>query len=273
MVLGNLSVWQETPTEVPVARVVHCHGLGEHSERHRNTFAKLLSLRVEVFRFDFRGCGKSGGERQWIEGFEDYITDAKTVLDQSLSELPSLPTFLWGHSLGGAIALALASRQSESLAGLLLNSPAFRIGKGVSPVKVMVGRWLNKVLPHLKIPEALDLKALSRDPVIAIDYKKDPLCSRFNTVRQGNEILNALASMPLLISKVKCPLLITHGEKDNLIPIAGSRELFNAATTPDKMFKEFTGGYHELHNDINREKYLQYSVNWLLARTPTFRAP
>ncbi len=264
--LGSLSVWQETPSAAPVARVVHCHGLGEHSERHRNTFTKLLAHRIEIFRFDFRGCGTSGGERQWVETFQDYVADAKTVLDEAKRATPALPIFLWGHSLGGSIALALASSASNVLAGLILNAPAYKIGKGVSPVKIMVGRWLNQWLPHLKIPEALELAALSRDPVVATTYKNDPLCNRFNTVRQGNEILKALSTMSDLVKKVKCPLLVTHGEKDNLIPVEGSRELFNAATTPDKMFKEFPGGYHELHNDIIYEEYLEYSVNWLLSR-------
>ncbi len=74
--------------------------------------------------------------------------------------------------------------------------------------------------------------------------------------------------MSELIKKVNCPLLITHGEKDNLIPIEGSRELFAASAAPDKMFKEFSGGYHELHNDIIHEQYLDYTINWLLARRP-----
>ena len=73
LVLGDLSVWIERPAGKPVARLVHCHGLGEHSGRHKHTFAKLLKNGVEVFRFDHRGCGESKGERQWMENFSDYV--------------------------------------------------------------------------------------------------------------------------------------------------------------------------------------------------------
>src|SRR5688572_29709719 len=103
--LNSLSVWHEAPSAPAVGAVVHCHGLGEHSERHRNTFKKLATSGFHVFRFDFRGCGKSEGERQWIDDFDDYVKDAETVVAEARRRAPGLPLFLMGHSLGGTVAL------------------------------------------------------------------------------------------------------------------------------------------------------------------------
>src|SRR5712691_4440729 len=202
--LGKLSVWKEFPLGPAVkAKVVHCHGLGEHSERHRNTFRAMLNRNIGVYRFDFRGCGKSLGERQWIDSFEDYVSDANEVLSEAQKQKPSVPVFLFGHSLGGAISLTLAAERWPSLQGLILNAPAFKVGKGVSAIKLTLGRLLNRFTPHLKISEALDLTMLSRDPAITQAYRTDPLCSPFNTVRQGNEILDALARLPELAPKLE----------------------------------------------------------------------
>ncbi len=264
--LGPLSVWKETPTLTPIARLVHCHGVGEHSERHRHTFTKLLANGIEVFRFDHRGCGKSRGDRQWIEHFSDYVDDARDVLERAKKESRPLPLFLMGHSLGGAVALHLAAECSRDLNGLILNAPAFHIGKGISPVKLAIGKWLDKLLPRLKVPEALDLNTLSRDPQVAIDYKKDPLCNPFNTVHQGNEILKALKQMPAMAVKVSCPILITHGGSDSLIPVAGSQELMAKVASRDKTFKEFAGGFHELHNDTIRGEYTDLVAEWIKQR-------
>ncbi len=92
--LNCLSVWHEAPSGAARGTVVHCHGLGEHSERHRNTFAKLVENGFHVFRFDFRGCGKSEGERQWIEDFDDYVKDAETVMAEAQRRVPGVPLFL-----------------------------------------------------------------------------------------------------------------------------------------------------------------------------------
>lgn len=264
--LGGLSVWIEKPTVKPIARLVHCHGLGEHSGRHKNTFAKLRQYGVEVFRFDHRGCGQSKGERQWIENFSDYVDDARDVLERAKKAEPSLPLFLMGHSLGGAVAMHLASERQRDLKGLILSAPAFHIGEGISKTKLMVGRWIEKVLPHLRVPGGLDLSTLSRDPQVEIDYKNDNLCCTFNTVKQANAIVRALPHMAEKARSLRIPLLIVHGGADRLIPIAGSRELVDAAPISDKTFKEFPGGFHELHNDIVKDEYTDLVAKWVKDR-------
>lgn len=264
--LGPLKVWKETPSKPAIARLVHCHGLGEHSERHRHTFNKLLAHGVEIFRFDHRGSGSSSGERQWIDSFKDYVDDARDVLERAKKESKALPLFLMGHSLGGTVALHLAAERQGDLTGLILSAPAFHIGKGVSPLKLAVGKWLDKICPHLKVPGALDLNTLSRNPQVAIDYKKDPLCCSFSTIHQGNEIVKALKQMPQLAGWATCPILMVHGGSDDLIPLAGSRELIEAMTSSDKVLKEFSGGFHELHNDIIHDEYTDYLAAWIAKR-------
>jgi len=265
--LNRLSVWQETPTQPAIGTVVHCHGLGEHSERHRNTFQKLLANGFNVFRFDFRGCGESKGERQWIDDFADYVEDARSVVAEARKRAPNLPIFLMGHSLGGAVALTLVGKGEGTVSGLVLSAPAYQVGKGVSPLKIKIGKLLEKWLPHLKIPGSLDLSTLSRDPKVVEAYKCDPLCCTYNTVKQGNEILKALSHLPEAVGRVKVPLLIAHGDHDKLIPVEGSRELFRKAPSSDKLLKEFHGGYHELHNDVIHDEYLNYVSGWLKARS------
>ncbi len=264
--LGRLSVWLETPSQNPIGTVVHCHGLGEHSERHRNTFAKLLKAGFSVFRFDFRGCGESLGERQWIDDFSDYVEDARSVVEEARKRTPNVPLFLMGHSLGGTVALTLVGRGDDALSGLVLSAPAYQVGKGVSPLKLKIGKILGRWLPHLKVPGSLDLSTLSRDQKVVDAYQCDPLCCTYNTVNQGNAILRALDHLPDAIGKVKMPLLIAHGDEDKLIPIEGSRELFRKAPSSDKLLKEFHGGYHELHNDIIHDEYLDFVTGWLKAR-------
>src|SRR4051794_35258147 len=113
--LGPLAVWHHAPEKDAIARVCLIHGICEHSERHLNTINACLENRLEVVRFDLRGFGRSGGRRQYVERFEDYVTDVARVFNWVHRELPPLPLFLLGHSLGGAIATHFAALYGHEL--------------------------------------------------------------------------------------------------------------------------------------------------------------
>ncbi|WP_276356609.1 alpha/beta hydrolase [Cohnella caldifontis] len=101
--------------ERKVPLVVICHGfVGSRLGVDRlfvlaaREFAQRGSL---VIRFDFAGCGESGGE-YGRHGLDSMIDQIRTVLDYGLSLdcVDPLRVTLLGHSLGGAAALLAASR-------------------------------------------------------------------------------------------------------------------------------------------------------------------
>ncbi len=261
--IGTLRAWlHEAPA--PRARVIIVHGLGEHSGRHLGTVDHLVAKGFEVVRFDLRGCGHSEGKRQWIAAFDDYVADVRAVVDWAQKERPKLPLFLLGHSLGGAIVIhAAAAAPAGSLAGVVLTCPAYLPGAGVSPVKIVVGKLLERVLPALRIPGSLDVTAISRDPAVIEAYKADPFNCSFNTVRQGGEILRALERVPEACAKITVPVLLAHGDADRLIKIEGSRRIMSLLASKDKTLKVFPGAFHELHNDLDRAAFFVLLADWL----------
>jgi alpha-beta hydrolase superfamily lysophospholipase len=261
---GGLACWRHPAQGEAWARVLVVHGLGEHSGRHLNLTHRLVEAGAEVVRFDLRGCGRSAGEAQWIERFGDYLEDVHAVREGWRARAP-LPLFLYGHSLGGCIALHYAAKHGAGLAGLVLSAPAFKPGQGVSPVKIAVGRLVNRVFPHARIPGALELAAISRDPDVVAAYESDPYTCRFNTVRQGDEILRALDRVPEAAASVTAPTLIVHGTADRLIRVEGSREILRLLGAADKRLVEQEGGYHELHNDSCKDEVIAGIVDWLRA--------
>mgnify|MGYP005654643961 CR=1 FL=1 len=173
--------------------------------------------------------------------------------------------FLFGHSLGGAISINFAGRSGIKLDGVILNAPAYIPGTGVSKIKIALGRVLNNFLPHLKVPASLDGSTISRDPVEIEAYKNDPLNCAFNTVRQGNSLLDELPLVPSAMKKVNFPLLLTHGKADQLVKWEGTEELFKVCPSKDKTLEYFEDSFHEIHNDFDKEKYLNLVSNWLSA--------
>ena len=270
--LGHLAVWRHTPAQgTPKARVLLIHGICEHSGRHMPTVQALNATGVEVVRFDLRGSGLSGGLRQYIEQFDDYVADVVRVYNWIGSDLPPCPLFVMGHSMGGAIALHFASQYTTLFHGLILSAPGYLTGAGISPLKIAVGRVVCKFLPKLRI-QAGDPTNLSRDPEVVRAYSEDTLASHFNTLRQGEKVLNAFTEIPARCKQVRNPTLIVHGTSDKVILPAGSFTVLQALASPSKELHYLPGVYHEPHLDLEREKYFGLLTRWVEQHTPARRA-
>jgi alpha-beta hydrolase superfamily lysophospholipase len=244
-------------------RILLIHGLGEHSARHLHTVDSLLEKGFEVIRFDLRGSGVSGGDRQWIEKFDDYVEDASRVYNWIYTNLPKLPLIVLGHSLGGAIAIYFTARYQKELSGLILSAPAFIVGDGISALKIAIGKMVAGFFPRLKIPKSLGHNWISRDPEAVEAYANDPLACHFNTLNQGNEILKALEKIPEQAVRLTLPIVIFHGTGDRIICPLGSFELIKLIPSPSKELHFLPGGYHEPHNDIDKENYFSLLGLWL----------
>jgi alpha-beta hydrolase superfamily lysophospholipase len=106
--------------------VITAHGLfsAKASDKFLLLAARLTEVGFACLRFDFRGCGESGGELKdtTVGG---RISDLEVVL-ASLRDHQALDGrfFLMGSSLGGYIALLVTARQPEVKATALWATPA-----------------------------------------------------------------------------------------------------------------------------------------------------
>jgi len=81
-----------------------------------------LAMRWHVFALDLRGHGKSGRVPHQYRP-EDYARDVTAFLEQQLNEPPAL----FGHSLGGWVALLTAARLGGRVRALILGDPPLNV--------------------------------------------------------------------------------------------------------------------------------------------------
>ncbi|HKU61548.1 MAG TPA: alpha/beta hydrolase [Gemmatimonadales bacterium] len=116
-----LSAWAMRPiAPTPVARwLLICHGnAGNLSEGGRDQhYAGLRALGLGILAFDYRGYGESEGSPDERGVYLDAVA-AYRYLRDSLG-VPPARIVIFGHSLGSAVAVELASR--EPAAGLILD--------------------------------------------------------------------------------------------------------------------------------------------------------
>lgn len=250
--------------EQPKAVVLVVHGFGEHSGRYGYLVPPLTAAGYAVYSLDHRGHGRSPGKRGHIDSFDDYLADVRALAAFAQAASPGLPVVVFGHSLGGLIALLYALRYPSGLAGVIASAPLLT-KPNVSPMLLTVAQLLSRVAPSFALDTGLDATTISRDPAEVERYTSDPQVHSKSTARAGSEIMKAIDWAQAHAGELTVPLLLYHGDADNLVPIEGSRRFFAAVQEQDKQFVERPGGYHESHNDLGRDELFAMIVAWLNA--------
>jgi alpha-beta hydrolase superfamily lysophospholipase len=248
------------PTQPIQAVVVIVHGLGGHSGLFSNVVKALVPQGYGVYSFDLRGHGRSPGQRGHINRWAEYSADLDHFLAMVKEEW-SVPCFLMGHSLGGVIALDYAMHQPEALAGIIVS--AVPLSNGVSMLRLVLGRLLSRLWPRFSLTTGLQHVPPSRDPAVVIAYNHDPLRHCQGTARLATEFLETVKGVQTHADQLRLPLLMLHGQADTVALPDHSRTFFESLTLPDKTWKLYAGGYHELHDDINHEQVLADLTHWL----------
>jgi alpha-beta hydrolase superfamily lysophospholipase len=114
------------PPSGPASCVVACHGMGasKDSDKYVSLGRDFPEGGLALARFDFRGSGESGGLYRDAT-IASRIADLEAVLDH-LAAHPALDGRfgLLGSSLGGFVALWVASRRRQSMPVVTWNAPA-----------------------------------------------------------------------------------------------------------------------------------------------------
>jgi acylglycerol lipase len=249
-----------------VAEVVH--GLGEHGGRYVTVAAALTAAGLDVWSYDHRGNGGSGGRRGWVDEWPILHDDLGARM-AALRELrPELPLVLYAHSLGGLIATGyVLSGQDRPLPdALVLSAPGFE--DNLPPWKHKVAPVLASVVPKMKMANGVPAGAVSRDPAIDAASLADPLCSSTSTVKFGalgfaeqERVQAAIAG----IDAMPVPTYVLHGSADPLVPPSASARLEGKGNVTRRVHE---GLRHECHHEPEQEEVLAGVVAWLRATLP-----
>jgi len=149
-----------SPNEKTSACVITCHGLysSKDSEKYVSIGRRFCEESLAVLRFDFRGCGESGGL------FEDTsltgrMEDLESALD-FVEEQGYESTGVMGSSLGGTVAVLTTAKDRRVKALVTWATPChldelFREGllEGFEKLKQDIRRYdVAKALKEIRCP-------------------------------------------------------------------------------------------------------------------------
>ncbi len=146
-----------TPAAGTRTTVIYCHGNTGSVADRLDVLAELCKLDVNLFAFGYRGYGRSEGAPS-PEGVKidvcaaiDYVSSHHGVRLEDL--------VLFGHSLGGAVAIQGAHRRK--VAGLIVQSSFTDIASMARayfpklPMHLVARNYLQSIaiVPHLEMPK------------------------------------------------------------------------------------------------------------------------
>src|SRR5450432_257974 len=208
--------WPATNPDAPAA--LYLHGSRWDLTGQLFRIEQLHSFGFSVLAIDYRGFGKSSGELP----SEATVYEDAQVAWEKLTQLQPDPTrrFIYGHSLGGAVAIDLAARLS--------GAPAQ--ADGAMPLRGLIVESSFTTLAD--IARALTVSWLPAETLLS---------QKFDSVSK--------------IAQVHVPVLIVHGSGDRYVPPRFSQLLYDAARDPKRLLM-VEGGTHNNSMREGRAEYL-----------------
>jgi alpha-beta hydrolase superfamily lysophospholipase len=245
------------------AHLLLIHGIAEHAERHAHVASRFARAGIETHAYDLRGFGLSDGRRAYVERWSLFHDDLEDRLVATRAVAGGLPLILYGHSMGGLIALGyVLADPPRPLPDLLaLSAPA---------IAAVVPRWkrdladvLGRALPRLEIANNIHAGALSRDPQVEAAYRSDPLNAHSTTTRLGLELFREQARVQSRLTQVGAlpiPTYVLHGAEDPIVPVSSSASLEGRPSVTRRVYPTLR---HEMHNEPEATAVIGDTIAWI----------
>lgn len=297
---ASIAYRHHSAKELPRGILIISHGLAEHSRRYASFACGMAEHGFQVYAFDHRGHGETTatdapiGRFALREGENLVISDLIAMRDLAARAHPGLPVVLFGHSMGGLIALNAAINHPRSFDALAIWNSNFHPGAAGRAAQVIL--LAERALKGSDVPSGLLPKLtfeawgksisghrtlfdwLSHDPAAVDAYVGDPLCGFDASVSLWLDLFRLTFRGPKMIDRLdrKLPIHLVGGEDDPATnggqEIAWLGRHFEKSGFSDVSVKIWPKTRHETLNDTVRRKAVAEFAAWATSALPQMPA-
>ncbi len=253
----------------PSAVIIALHGFNDYSKFFDGPGKYLSSLGVASYAFDQRGFGESPNHGLW-PGISALVNDLVQFTREVKRRHPSLPLYLLGESMGGAVVIVTSNEALlPEVDGVILSAPAIWgrqtmpwYQRGLLWLTAHTVPWMSFTGESLKIKPSDNiemLRALSRDPLVIKESRVETI---YGLVDLMDEALDKSA-------KLGSKTLLLYGEKDEIIPKESTFEMLKGLPEVGKLgdgtarVAFYENGYHMLLRDLQAKLILNDIAAWI----------
>lgn len=252
------------------AGVVILHGYTESAEKFRELAWYLIGEGYSVFAMDHRGHGKSVREVEdlsvtHVNRFSDYLRDLEQFMDQIVKpRMGDKPLYLFGHSMGGALAAFALMEHPEWFERAVLSAPM------IAPITAPFSRGLARAMcgffrlmgkgkerafvgkPFDPAREKFDTSHMTSR--VRFDYYQHKRCARpelqncsptYSWLREATAVTEPLMAGA---KKIGVPVLLCQAAQDSIVGLEEQNAFI--ARVPQGRLKSFDAK-HELYSSAD----------------------
>jgi alpha-beta hydrolase superfamily lysophospholipase len=288
-----LRLYHEPAAAAPRGIVHINHGLAEHAARYARFARALSAVGWHVYAHDHRGHGFTKapdaplGRFAEKDGGQRVLDDVLAVRRHASAAHPGLPLVIFGHSMGGLIAMNSVLRDPERLSGAAIWNCNFSVGAlGLVAKLILAGERMflgsdvpSQILPKLTFGDWAKKESdgrtafdwLSRDHGEVDKYVADPLCGWNGSVSMWQDIFRFVFTGADDASFANVPKSLPfnlHGSAHDASTDFG-KALADLAERMRKMgfasvaLEINPDDRHECLNDLNRDAVTAGLIIWL----------
>jgi acylglycerol lipase len=250
------------------AVIVAVHGMNDYSNAFDAPGKVRAARGVAVYAYDQRGFGR-GPHPGWWSSTAAMADDLRSAARLLHARHPSLPLYLLGESMGGAVTIeAMARDPLPEVQGVILSAPAVW-GRAAMPWYQRAALWLAyQVAPGWRLTgKGLKIQASDNIPML-IALGKDPLFikeTRVDAIHGLVDLMDAAeADAPLL----QAPTLLLYGVHDQVIPPEPTWEAVAALPRlgHGQRAALYANGWHMLLRDLQAKVVIDDIAAWVADR-------
>lgn len=273
-----------------------CHGMVEYIDRY-DEFARFLNENgYYVVGHDHLGHGQSVVSEDKLGFFHESKGNACVIGDIHYlrkfiqKKYPDVPYFMLGHSMGSFLLRQYIGLYGNGIAGAIVMGTGSKsdfilaVGKLVCRISAFVKGWeyrsnlvnsmafggFNKKFAH----ETTGSNWLSRNPVNAQNYAKDPLCNFVFTVNAYYQMFCGIQAVNRQERNEKVPktlpIFFVAGKEDPVGNFGKSVENiyknYKSCGIQDVSIKLYEKDRHEILNEVDRRIVFEDLLRWMEKR-------
>ncbi len=230
--------------------VLVCHGFNGQPKTV-NYLAQYLERADLPFEIPtLRGHGTVWTDLQSVR-WQDWVDDAITAYSKLEGRAERIAVV--GHSMGGLVAAHVAAKRE--VAALVMAAPAFKFSNPFAPLAPL----LKNLLPiqtgggSSVIDQALRAESINQQ----ITYGKFPTAALA-------ELCHMARLTPQILPRLRCPTLLIHSLRDQVIPPKATDFALERIGSPLKRVHWYQHSGHEMFWDMERDALCEDIMSFIL---------
>jgi alpha-beta hydrolase superfamily lysophospholipase len=192
-----------------------------------------------------------------LHGYAEHVGRYPHLIEALTEADGKLPRVVFGHSLGGLLALRYVLHRPAAFAAVAVSSPFLYPTADVPWVQEKVASATSLLAPTLLMKSPVNADGLSHDPAVVQAYVDDPLVFKTINARWFFEVRKAQEEVLERAAEIRLPALFLIGDADPVAQPARSRQVFERLGSAGKQLRSYDGFLHEVLNELGKDGVIE----------------